>query len=132
MGEETTILQRYLVIAAGGALGAMLRYFIGDLAAHRYGPRFPVGTLTINLSACFLIGFVVYYLNHHTGLNPAWRYGIAVGFIGAYSTFSTFEWEIWTDMTTGAFWIGMAYLGVSIILGLLAVALGDVAARALP
>jgi len=46
-------LQRYALIAIGGAIGAMLRYFIGITAAERFGPRFPVGTLVVNISACF-------------------------------------------------------------------------------
>ena len=125
-------MQKYLVIAAGGALGAMLRYFIGAVAARHFGPRFPVGTLTINLSACFLIGLVLQYLDQHTGLNPLWRLAIATGFIGAYSTFSTFEWEIWRDLTSGTAWTGMLYLAVSLVAGLLAVALGSASARALP
>ena len=125
-------MQRYLLIALGGALGAMLRYFIGVVAAERFGPRFPVGTLTINVSACFMIGFILEYLHHHTGVNPAWRYAFAIGFIGAYSTFSTFEWEIWSDLTNGAFWLGMLYMVVSLIAGFMAVAVGSIAARSLP
>jgi CrcB protein len=125
-------LQRYLLIAVGGALGAMLRYFIGVVAAERFGPRFPVGTLSINLSACFMIGLVLEYLNHHTGVNPAWRYAFAIGFIGAFSTFSTFEWETWSDLTNGAFWLGILYVAVSLIAGLIAVALGAFTARSLP
>jgi len=124
-------LQRYLLIAAGGALGALLRYSIGAAAAQRFGPRFPVGTLTINISACLMIGFILEYLKHHAGVNPAWRYGFAIGFIGAYSTFSTFEWEIWSDVTSGAFWIGMVYTAVSLIGGFIAVAIGAVADRSL-
>ena len=109
----------------------MLRYFIGVQAAKRFGPQFPIGTLSINLSACFLIGCIMEYLSGHSDLNPAWRYGFAIGFIGAYSTFSTFEWEIWSDLTHGAFWIGLLYLGVSLVGGLIAVALGATVARTL-
>lgn len=122
-------MQRYLLIAIGGALGAITRYEIGAIAAQRFGMRFPVGTLVINISACFLIGFSVEFLNRHTNINPAWRYLIPVGFIGAYSTFSTFEWEIWTDFTSGAFWIGIAYMIVSLVAGLVAVAVGSAIAR---
>ena len=60
----------------------MLRYFIGVTAAERFGPRFPIGTLSINVSACFMIGFILEYLNHHAGMNPIWRYAFAIGFIG--------------------------------------------------
>ena len=122
-------MQRYLLIAVGGALGAIARYQVGMLAAQRFGMRFPVGTLVINISACFIIGFTIEFLNRHTGMNPAWRYLIPIGFIGAYSTFSTFEWEVWNDFTAGAFWIGLLYAGVSLIGGFIAVALGAALAR---
>ena len=125
-------MQRYLLVAIGGAAGAMLRYFIGVVAAERFGPRFPIGTFTINISACLMIGFILEYLNHHTGLNPAWRYAFAIGFIGAFSTFSTFEWEAWSDITSGSFWIGILYVAASLIVGMIAVALGSLTARALP
>jgi CrcB protein len=122
-------LQRYLLIAVGGALGAIARYEIGVLAAERFGVRFSLGTLIINISACFLIGFSLEFLNRHTNINPAWRYLVPIGFIGAYSTFSTFEWEIYTDFTSGAFWIGVTYMVASIVAGLVAVALGVSTAR---
>lgn len=124
-------MQRYLLIAIGGALGAITRYQLGALAAERFGMRLPVGTLVINVSACFLIGFSVEFLNRHTDINPAWRFLIPVGFIGAYSTFSTFEWEVWNDFTAGAFWIGILYMVVSLVGGLIAVALGTAAARSM-
>lgn len=124
-------MQRYLLVACGGALGSMLRYFIGAEAAQRFGMRFPVGTLSINISACFLIGLSVEFLNRHTSLSPGWRFLIPVGFIGAFSTFSTYEWEIWTDFTNGAFWIGLLYMMVSLVAGLIAVALGSATARSI-
>lgn len=123
-------LHRYLLIAIGGAIGSMLRYFIGAQAAQRFGPRFPVGTLFINISACLIIGFSVEFLNRHTEMNPAWRFLIPVGFVGGYSTFSTFEWETWMDFTHGAFWVGILYVGVSLVVGLIAVATGSALARA--
>jgi CrcB protein len=125
-------LPRYLIIAIGGALGAMLRFSISDFAAHRFSAKFPLGTFFINLSACFLIGTVVAYLNLHTHLSPAWRYAIPTGFIGAYSTFSTYEWEIFQDISRGRVGWGLFYLAASIVLGLLFVAAGDRLGRALP
>jgi len=124
-------LQRYLFIAIGGALGSMLRYFMGATAAGRFGPRFPIGTLIVNICACFLIGLSIEYLNRHAGLNPAWRYLIPVGFIGGFSTFSTFEWEVWTSVTNGAFWVALTYVAVSIVAGFIAVALGAATSRAI-
>jgi fluoride exporter len=125
-------LNRYLLIALGGALGSMLRYFIGSTMAERFGVRFPFGTLIVNISACFLIGLTLEYLNHHAGLSPAWRFLIPIGFIGGFSTFSTFEWETWASFTSGAFWIAIAYVAASIVAGLIAVGAGVATARTLP
>jgi CrcB protein len=124
-------LQRYLLIALGGALGSIARYFVGGVVAERMGVRFYYGTLLINVSACFLIGLVLEYLNHHAGLSSAWRYFVPIGFLGAYSTFSTFEWEAWSSFTSGAFWMGILYITVSIIAGLIAVAAGAASVRSL-
>ena len=56
---------------------------------------------------------------------------IPIGFIGAYSTFSTFEWEIWTNVTSGVFWIALAYVAISLVAGFIAVALGAATARSI-
>lgn len=122
-------MQRYLLIAIGGGLGSMLRYYIGAQAAQRFPLRFPVGTLVINLSACFLIGLTLEVLNRHANLSQAWRFLVPIGFIGGFSTFSTFEWETWRDMSSGQFWVGLLYLTVSLVGGLMAVELGTALAR---
>jgi fluoride exporter len=124
-------LQKYLFIAIGGALGSIARFWVGTTVAGRLGTRFPFGTLVINISACMIIGFSLEILNRHTNLNPSWRFLVPIGFIGAYSTFSTFEWEIFTNMTQGTFWIAILYLVVSIVSGLIAVGLGVTLARAI-
>jgi CrcB protein len=64
-------------------------------------------------------------------VNPAFRYLIPIGFIGAYSTFSTFEWEIFSNLNSGAFWIAILYVAASLIFGLIAVAVGAAFGRAL-
>ena len=125
-------MNRYLLIALGGALGSLLRYFIGSTMAGRFGIRFPFGTLVVNIIACFMIGLTLEFLNHHAGVSPAWRFLIPIGFIGGFSTFSTFEWETWVSFTNGAFWIGIVYVAVSVVAGLIAVAAGAAAARTLP
>jgi CrcB protein len=123
-------LKHYLLVGIGGALGSMLRFAMGSLLGGRIGVRLPLGgTLVINVSACFMIGLTLEYLNRHNGLSPAWRYLIPIGFIGGFSTFSTFEWEAWSRLTSGAFWLGLGYVVVSIVAGFIAVALGISAAR---
>lgn len=117
-------MQRYLFIAIGGALGSVARFWIGTTVAGRMGTRFPFGTLVINITACLIIGLSVEILNRHTDLNPSWRFLIPIGFVGAYSTFSTYEWEIYSNLMQGAFWIAILYLTVSLVAGLIAVAAG--------
>ncbi len=78
-----------------------------------------------------MIGFILEYLARHSSANPAWRYAFAIGFLGAYSTFSSFEWEAWSELTNGAYWIGLLYIGASVMVGLLAVGLGSATARSL-
>jgi CrcB protein len=114
-------VQKYLWIAAGGALGAIARYWVGSAVSGRMGIKFPYGTLLVNISACVIIGFSLTYLGKRADLNPAWRYLIPVGFIGAYSTFSTYEWETFSTMRSGAFFLAALYAVGSLILGLAAV-----------
>jgi len=98
-------VQKYLLIALGGSLGALARFLVGTAVAGRLGTRFPYGTFVINISACIIIGFSLEYLGRHIELTPAWRYLIPTGFVGAYSTFSTFEWELFSNLQIGSFLI---------------------------
>jgi CrcB protein len=123
-------LQKYFFIALGGALGSVARYVVGTSVSDRLGIKFPYGTFVINLSACLIIGLSLEVLNRHTNFNPALRYLIPIGFIGAYSTFSTFEWEIFSNLNSGAFWIAILYVAASLVFGLVAVALGAALGRA--
>jgi CrcB protein len=68
-------------------------------------------------------------MSQRTGLNPAWRFLIPIGFVGAYSTFSTFEWETFVTLQTGAYMIAALYVSLSCLFGLLAVWLGAFLAR---
>jgi CrcB protein len=123
-------LQRYLFIMLGGALGSVARFWVGTTVAGRMGTRFPFGTLVINITACFIIGLSLEFLNHHADLSPSWRFLVPIGFVGAYSTFSTFEWETFSNLSHGTFWIAILYVTVSLVSGLIAVALGVALAKA--
>jgi fluoride exporter len=122
-------LQKYFFIAVGGSLGSMARYWVGSTIAGRAGTKFPYGTFVINVTACVIIGFFLTLLSTRTELNPAWRFLIPVGFVGAYSTFSTFEWEIFSNLQTGAFLIGASYVVLSLIFGFVGVWGGVMIAR---
>jgi CrcB protein len=123
-------LQKYLFIAIGGALGSIARYWVGSSIAGRMGIKFPYGTLIVNLTACIIIGFTMTYLGKRAELSPAWRFLIPVGFIGAYSTFSTYEWETLSSLRSGAFAIAALYAIGSLVLGLAAVWCGTLLADA--
>jgi CrcB protein len=114
-------LQKYFLIAFGGALGSVARYWVGSTIANRMGMKFPYGTFVINITACAIIGFTLTFLGRRADLNPAWRFLVPVGFIGAYSTFSTYEWETLSTLRSGAFFLAALYAIGSLIVGLAAV-----------
>jgi fluoride exporter len=124
-------LQKYFFVALGGALGSLARFWIGSAIGGRMGTRFPYGTFVINITACIIIGFVLTLLGGRTELNPAWRFLIPIGFVGAYSTFSTFEWEIFSSLQAGAFVTGASYTVLSLVLGLAGVWGGVMIAKAI-
>lgn len=125
-------MQKYLLIAIGGALGSIARYWVGAAIGGRMGTRFPYGTFVINLTACVIIGFSLTYLGRRVELSPAWRYLIPIGFVGAYSTFSTYEWETLSSLRSGAFALAALYAGGSLVLGLASTWLGAVLAELIP
>jgi CrcB protein len=122
-------LQKYLLIGVGGALGSIVRYWVGSTIAGRMGTKFPYGTFVINLTACVIIGFSLTYLGKHIELSPAWRFLVPIGFIGAYSTFSTYEWETLSTLRSGAFALAALYAVGSLIAGLAAVWCGAMLAE---
>jgi CrcB protein len=123
-------LPKYIAIAIGGALGSLARYWVETSVGSRLGTRFWYGTLVINLSACMIIGFSLTILDRRTGINPLWRFFLPIGFVGAYSTFSTFEWEIFSGLETGAVVISSLYLVLSIMFGLVSVWCGALLGKA--
>ena len=124
-------MQKYLLIIVGGGLGSALRYWVGSTVGGRMGLRFPYGTLVVNITACLVIGFALTWLGDRAENSPAWRYLVAVGFIGAYSTFSTFEWETLSTLRSGAFALASLYAVGSVLLGLAAVWCGAALAEAI-
>ena len=122
-------LQKYLFIAIGGSLGSVARYWVGSTIASRMGTKFPYGTFVINMTACVIIGFSLAFFGKRTELNPAWRFLVPIGFVGAYSTFSTFEWEAFSILQTGAFLNAALYVVLSFVLGLFGVWCGVLIAR---
>jgi CrcB protein len=117
-------LDRYLVVLAGAGLGGLARYVAGSWIMLRYGGRFPLGTLIVNVSGSFLIGVLMTLLTERLHPHPNWRLFLVVGILGGYTTFSSFEYEIYQSVRDGARWMGMLYLTGSVVLGYMGVWLG--------
>lgn len=114
-----------LLVAAGGAAGSICRYFLGGLIARRFGSWFPFATITINVTGSFLIGVAVsMLLVHRTPGAEALRLALCVGFLGGYTTFSTFEMETYSLVTSGRAWFALSNVLLSVIAGFCAVCAG--------
>ena len=122
-------MSRYLLVLAGGGAGALTRYVAASAIMTRFGGRFPLGTLVINVTGSFLIGFGMTILTERFKLDPGWRLLLVVGFLGGYTTFSSFEWETYTAVRDGGLWTGMLNVTSSVMLGYLAVWLGAMLAQ---
>ncbi len=117
-------MEKFLLISIGAILGANARYWVGDWAAQRYGAAFPLGTLLINLTGSLAIGLFLTLATERFLLDPRWRIVIAIGFLGGYTTFSTYTYESVNLMLTGQWSLGLLDLFGSAILGAVAVAGG--------
>jgi fluoride exporter len=124
-------MTKYIIVGFGGFLGALARFWLGSYVSNRMGTRFPYGTFIINMTGSFLIGLIITLLAEKTHWNANWRYLIPIGFIGAYTTFSTFEYETFRSVQDGQ--ILMAFLNIilSVVLGFLAVWCGVILGRTL-
>lgn len=122
-------LQNYLIVGLGGFLGAIARFWAAEYIAQRLGTRFPYGTFVINCSGSFAIGVVITVMDHYAHWTPNWRYLLPIGFIGAYTTFSTFELDTLQSMQQGQFAVAAANVALSVVLGFACVYAGVVAGK---
>ena len=118
---------QYALIALGGAIGALTRYFVGIWVQTRVpNSTFPWGTFVINVTGSFILGFVATLLSERLLTHPNWRPFINIGFVGAYTTFSTFEYETARLQSS---WQAMGNLAGSVVAGYAAVWIGIRAAQ---
>ena len=110
---------RIFLLILFGSIGTLARYWIGGLIQYRAGSSFPVGTLVINLLGCFLLGGVGEYALQHISISPDLRIGITVGFVGAFTTFSTFAYESSRMLEDGDWMKMVLYVSVSVAGGIL-------------
>jgi fluoride exporter len=129
--ERSLALLLALAVALGGAAGALARYGLDRLIEHHVLTVFPWSTFTINLTGCFLAGLTVAALVDRHDL-PAWvRTGVVIGFLGAYTTFSTFAQESRDLFAGGHVSLAVVNATASVVLGVLAVATGTEVGRLL-
>jgi CrcB protein len=124
------MLRTALLISLGSFVGANLRYWLGGWIAQKIGVLFPIETMLINISGSFLLGLFMTLALHYTW-SPEWRQAIAIGFLGSFTTYSTYEYESLRLLQEGA-WVkaGLNLFG-SLVLGLIAVLLGVALGRLL-
>jgi CrcB protein len=115
---------RLTLLIVFGAAGTLARYGLQGLVQERTGSGFPYGTLVVNIVGCLLLGGIAEYALTHLSIPPEWRIGITTGFLGAFTTFSTFAWETARLIQEGEWERASIYLAVSLIGGLLAIFCG--------
>ncbi|MBM3140655.1 MAG: fluoride efflux transporter CrcB [Chloroflexi bacterium] len=118
-----------LLIAIGGAAGALMRYGIG-LAAQAGGVSFPTGTLAVNLTGAFALGFIATFLVERTTVSPELRIALTIGVLGAYTTFSTFSLETLNLLSDGEWSLALLNIIASVTGSVLLAWAGQSLARA--
>ncbi|MFT5391733.1 MAG: CrcB protein [Gammaproteobacteria bacterium] len=109
-------MAQVLAIACGGAVGALLRFFLAGAVNNWAGPSFPFGTLSVNIIGSMLMGFAFVIFGERVQVSPEVRLGIMVGVLGAFTTFSTFSIETLGLLQTGAVLKGLINAGASVLL----------------
>ncbi|HET9852845.1 MAG TPA: fluoride efflux transporter CrcB [Candidatus Limnocylindrales bacterium] len=120
-----------LLVGAGGFFGAVSRYLVDGWVASATGGRFPWGTLVINVSGSFLLGLLFAASIERNLIPAAIRVPVLIGFIGAYTTFSTLTLETWRLVEDGSYALAVGNLAGSMLLGMVAVVAGLTIGRAL-
>ena len=122
-------VQTFLLISVGALLGANLRYWLGGWVAARWSASFPLGTLLVNLTGSLVLGFFITLATQRVLIDPRWRTLFAIGFLGSYTTFSTYTLESVNLILAGQWHTGLLNLLGSALLGGLAAAAGIILAR---
>ena len=120
---------QFIWIGVGGFLGANARYLVSVWAANRWGTGFPYGTAIVNILGSFIIALFLTLSLEKLAISTEWRLLFAVGFLGSFTTFSTFAYEIVILVSQGRWSIALLNMLGELFLGIVAVALGIAVAR---
>ncbi len=128
---EKHCMANMLIIGIGGFIGAVSRYWIALWIGQRWGRSFPLGTFIINITGSFLIGLLMTLMAERFTENPQWRLLLVVGFLGAYTTFSTFEYETGALMKDGEWLFAGLNVVLSVVVGFIALKIGEIIAKSI-
>ncbi|MEZ2127424.1 MULTISPECIES: fluoride efflux transporter CrcB [unclassified Sinorhizobium] len=120
-----------LLVASGGAVGSVLRYYVGVWALRLLGPVFPWGTLAVNVAGCFVIGLLAELITRKFGASTELRLLLITGFLGGFTTFSAFSLDALSLFESGRAGLSAIYIAASICLSLAAVFAGLAVVRTL-
>lgn len=113
------MLKTIILVGMGGAIGSIMRYLAATGIQSKFLSAFPYGTMCVNISGCFLIG-LIYALATKNNLSPEWRFFLATGICGGYTTFSSFSYESLSLLRDGEILYASLYIAASVFLGVLA------------
>ena len=114
-------MQKIFLVGLAGLAGTLGRYALSGLIARRFGETFPAGTLVVNLVGCFLAGFMFYLLQERFLMNQTVRTVVMIGFLGGFTTFSSFGLQTFTLLRDRELWFAAVNIVGSNLLGLLLV-----------
>lgn len=118
-----------LFVGFGGFLGAVSRFLVSSWVGQRWGRIFPLGTFVANTLGCLLIGFIMTLFSERLMASPQLRLFVGVGFIGAFTTFSTFEYETGALMMDGQWLLALLNVVGSLVVGFIALKAGEILAK---
>lgn len=117
-------MYKLFFIGLGGFIGAISRYGVSELTSNLFHTNFPIGTLSANVTGCFLIGLLMYFVEVHSSLSPQLRSFVITGILGALTTFSTFGFDTLELYRDTGWPLASLNIGSNVILGLIAVVSG--------
>ena len=125
------IIRNGIIVGIGGFVGAIVRYALAVWIGQAWGRAFPLGTFIINVSGSFLIGLLMTLFTERYSFDPAWRLLFVVGFLGAYTTFSTFEYETGKLINDSEWLFAAMNVVLSVTAGFVALKFGEVLAKSI-
>jgi CrcB protein len=122
-------LLKYFLIGSGGFIGSVLRYWTSVNAYKIFGEKFPYGTFVVNVLGCLLIGFIVEISENRFLISPEVRSFLMIGFLGGYTTFSTFGYETFALLQDKDYLTALLNIILSVVLCIAAVWIGALIAK---